>query len=410
MPATLATLNAVTKEVYEGRLNEQLNHDVVALRRIERSSEGVTNHVGGRYVVFPIHTRRNTGIGSRQESEMLPAAGQQGTQAAQVNLKYHYGSVQLTGQAISLIDKDFQSFIASMDLELNGLKDDLAKNMNRQVYGTGNGAIATVRTAGSFTVIPVDSAKLFNLGDLVDIVTLPNTVAVTGRTVTNVDLTPGANTVTISGAAVTTTVGQIITRQGSGPVSATVNREITGFGAIVNNTGTLYNIDPTVEPVWKAEVDSNGGTLRAVSEGLFGQMADRIYTNGGKTTLILTSLGVRRAYANLLTQQRQFVNTTKFEGGFSGIAFTTDRGEIPVVTDIDCPNNTAYFLNEKEIKLYRESDWSFMDLDGSKWQRVLNGAGGAGTYDAYGATMYQYSELGTHRRNTHGVIRDLTEG
>ncbi len=44
-----------------------------------------------------------------------------------------------------------------------------------------------------------------------------------------------------------------------------------------------------------------------------------------------------------------------------------------------------------------------MDRDGSMWQRVVG-------FDAYEATMFQYSELGTHRRNSHGVIQDLTEG
>jgi hypothetical protein len=61
-----------------------------------------------------------------------------------------------------------------------------------------------------------------------------------------------------------------------------------------------------------------------------------------------------------------------------------------------------YFLNEKEMKIYRESDWSFMDRDGSKWQRVIG-------YDAYDATLYKYCQLGTHRRNSHGLLDDITE-
>jgi hypothetical protein len=44
-----------------------------------------------------------------------------------------------------------------------------------------------------------------------------------------------------------------------------------------------------------------------------------------------------------------------------------------------------------------------MNRDGSNWQRVIG-------FDAYEATMYQYSELGTHRRNTHGLMSDITEG
>jgi hypothetical protein len=132
------------------------------------------------------------------------------------------------------------------------------------------------------------------------------------------------------------------------------------------------------------------------------KMVDDIYTNGGNTTAIFTTLGVRRSYFNLLQQQRQFVNTKDFEGGFKGLAFTTDNGEIPLISDVDCQPNRMYFVNEKELKIYREADWEFMDRDGSKWQRVIG-------FDAYDATLYKYCQLGTHRRNTHGSIDDITE-
>jgi hypothetical protein len=136
-------------------------------------------------------------------------------------------------------------------------------------------------------------------------------------------------------------------------------------------------------------------------------MADRVRVNGGKTTLILTNLGVRTAYWNILSQQRTYVNTKEFTGGFNGLGFVTDAGEIPIVVDPDAPPNTMWFINEDEIKMYKASDWKFMDRDGSKWQRVITSAG---NFDAWGATLYQYSELGTHRRNTHAVLKDLIEG
>jgi hypothetical protein len=233
--------------------------------------------------------------------------------------------------------------------------------------------------------------------DIVDGTTLATTpvIKASNRQITTINVTTGV--VTYSGADATAVAGDVLVRTGN------VNREWTGLEAMVKATGILYNLDPTVEPTWKAEVDSNSGTNRALSEGLMINMADRIRSNGGKTTVILANLGVRRAYFNLLSQQRQYVNTKEFGGGFTGLAFTTDAGEIPMVSDIDAPKNRMYFLNEKEITLYRHADWEWMDRDGSKWQRVIG-------YDAYEARLYQYSELGCHRRNSQGVIRDLTEG
>ena len=66
MPATLTTVNAILKEVYEPKIQD-LQHDAVALKRIEKSSDGVISEVGGKYVTFPLHTRRNSGIGARNE-------------------------------------------------------------------------------------------------------------------------------------------------------------------------------------------------------------------------------------------------------------------------------------------------------------------------------------------------------
>lgn len=400
MPATLTTVSALLKEVYEPRIRKQLEDSQVALKRIEKSSEGVVSEVGGRYVTFPIRTRRNAGIGARNELEALPAAGQQGFAAARIGLKYLYGQIRLSGQTMELADSNYQAFASALDSEVEGIKNDVAKDQNRQVYGNGTGTIATVTADGANTVT-VDYARRLQLGaqiDIIDGTTLGNpnpTVKVSNRQITAINLS--TNVVTYNGADGTLVAGDVIVRTGN------VNREWTGLAKIANNTGTLYDIDPAVESVWAAEVDSNSGVNRALSEGLMINLADRIAMNGGDTSVILTSLGVRRAYFNLLSQQREFSNTKEFTGGFTGLAFTTDRGEIPVVSDPDCPPNTMYFLNEKEITLYREKDWSFMNRDGSMWQRVIG-------YDAYDATLYQYSEIGCHRRNSQGVIKDITEG
>jgi hypothetical protein len=136
------------------------------------------------------------------------------------------------------------------------------------------------------------------------------------------------------------------------------------------------------------------------------KMVDRIRTRGGSTTLILQSLGVRRAYFGLLSQYRQTVNTQEFTGGFSGLAFTTDRGEIPVIADVDAPLGTQYFINEDTMTYYRDEDWHFLDRDGSMWKQVRDANG---DYDAYYARMVEYHELGCDRRNSNGTIQDITE-
>jgi hypothetical protein len=402
---TMTTVDSILKEVYEGQLQDQLQSDMVTLKRIEKSSEGVTHEVGGKYVTFPIRTKRNHGIGARGEMEVLPIARRQSYAAARVGLKYLYGAVELSGQTFELADKNFQAFASALDEEMKGLRQTLGKDMNRQTYGTNAGKLATATAAGTTTtfVVADAGAQYLEEGMFVDIMLANGTSRVGDVEITSV-VSDGTNTtVTFAGAAgVATAVGDYITRDNSG------GKEITGFSQIIANSGTLYNVDPNTVGVWKSTVNANGGTNRPLSEGLMIKEVDDIRKAGGGTpTVIFSNLGVRRSYFNLLVQQRRYTNTTEFEGGFKGLAFTTDNGDIPFVADFDCPPNKQFFVNEKEIKLYEAGDWSFMNRDGSQWQRVITTLG---AYDAYAATLFKYCEMGTHRRNAHGLLSDITEG
>jgi hypothetical protein len=402
---TMTTVDNILKEVYEGQLRDQLQSDTVTLKRIEKSSEGVTHEVGGKYVTFPIRTQRNHGVGARGELEALPIPRTQSYASARVQLKYLYGGIELSGQTFELADKNFQAFASALDEEVKGLRQTLSKDLNRQAYGTTAGKLATATGAGTTTTFVVANAgaQYLEVGMFVDIFTSADAVRVADATITAISVGASDTTVTFSPAAgVATASGDYITRDNSR------NKEITGLSQIVAATGAVYNIDPATQPVWKSVVNSNGGTNRALSEGLMIKLVDDVRKEGGGTpTVLFSNLGVRRSYFNLLVQQRRYSNTTEFEGGFKGLAFTTDNGDIPMVADYDCLPNRIFAVNEKELKIYEAGDWSWMNRDGSNWQRVITSAG---AFDAYSAMLYKYMELGTHRRNAHGLLSDITEG
>lgn len=399
MPATLTTVNSIMKEVYQGQIQSQLQEEAVGWKRIEQTSEGVTQTVGGKYVDFPIRVRRNSGIGYRPELGALQAAGQQGYNAVHVGLKYGYGRIRLSGPTFELAEKDFQAFASAMDLEMNGIKTDIAKDTNRVFYGDATGTVATV-PASTTTVNTaiVASTQYLQLGEQVDIGTaaqlLAATAPATNRQITAINTS--TNTITFDGAAVSLSANSLVVRQGN------YLNEPNGLASIVTSTGALFNVDPSTEPSWAAIVDANGGTPRALSEGLMITDTDKVRINGGKTSLILYSLGVRRAYFNLLSQQRRYPNTTEYAGGLTGLAFNNGR-EIPCVEDIDCPASTMYGLDESSFKIYQASDWAWLDRDNSTWKWVQG-------FDAYEAILHKYWELGINRRNANFVMKDITEG
>lgn len=394
MPASMTTVDALLKEVYALRLEDQLQSETVLTKRLERSSAGVVETVGGKYVDFPIRVSRNSGIGYRNENEQLQAAGQQGYAEVHVGLKYGYGRVRFTGQLMQLADKNYQAFASAMDNEMEYLKDDLAKDENFIAHGDGTGLRATINDTATSATHAVLNAQYLEAGMVVDVLLKAAGGAVAGGAGLTIVSVSGLN-VTFSGSFIGATT-QGVYRAGD------YGREPTGFGAILDPVKPLHGLDPAVQPKWTPVRNSNAGTPRALAEGLMITECDAIRVQGGKTSVIVTSLGVRRAYFNLLTQQRRYTDTKTFTGGFQGLPFNYGT-EIPLVEDVDAPPTIMKFLEEDKVKIFRNKGWHWADDDGTTIKWVSD-------FDAWQALMRQYSEYGVTQRNAQGDILDIIEG
>jgi hypothetical protein len=392
MPATLTTIDAILKEVYEDRIQDLTQNEVIALKRVEQTSDGVTETTGGKYVDFPVRVRRNHGIGYRAEGSQLPASGQQGYAEVHVPLRYGYGRFRMTAQAMQLADSNEKAFAKALDREMDYLKEDLVKDSARIIYGNGSGLVAALDDATTSDTHAVVNAQYVEEGMIVDIVNM-TTGAITQAN-TTVESVDGLNVTFADSFTAATTLG--VYRQGN------FNLEPSGFAALVDDDSELHTLDPSVEPKWASVVKGNGGTPRALSEGLMIETCDDVRRNGGTVKVIFTSLGVRRAYFNLLTQQRRFTNTKEFEGGFTGLAFNYGK-EIPVVEDVDAPPETAWFVDDSDFTVYRTKDWHFADEDGNVMKWVTD-------YDTWEGFMRKYWEVGVHARNHHARLDDLIEG
>lgn len=401
MPASLTTINALLKEMYQGSLRDALQSEVIGLKRIEQTSRGVTSEVSGRYVTFPVRVRRNHGQGYRQENEQLPTAGQQGYVAPRIPLKFGYGRTRFTGQLMRLADSNAEAFANAMEREMQGLKEDVRKDSGRIFYGNAAGTLATV-TADGVNTITVDNVQYLELDMMIDVQTTAGVTHAVNRKITAIN--PSTKVVTYDGADASAAIvaTDIVTRTGSGPVSATVFREPNGLKNIVAATGALFSVDPATEPTWAAFVDTNGGTPRALTELLWINACDKIRIQGGKTSVIFTSLGVRRSYFNILKADRRIVAPQKFEGGFTGLSFAAGNEDIPVVADVDCPPGTSWGLEESAFTVYREADWHFADDDGSVLKWIHD-------FDAWEAVLRKYWEIGIDVRNHNFQVNDLIE-
>lgn len=397
MSATLTTVNGILKEIYEGSINDQLNEERVTIKRIEQTAEGTaTDAVGGKYVVFPVRVSRNAGISYRAENTQLAAAGRQGLKSAQESLKYGYGRVRLTGQLIDLASSKPQSFANAMDVEMDGLKSDIARDENRIAYGhvdasVASGIVAKATAGSTGTTVTVDNTNMMEDQMVIDIVNAGTPVAGgTGLTATLVSGT----TFTVTGGPPTVASGNYVVRTGDW------NQEPNGLNKIIDDSGALHGLDPATTGVWKSVEDS---ATTALTELAMVTNCDAVRRAGGTSgpTVIFASFGVRRAYFSLMQSLRRYVAPKEWTGGLIGLAFNYGK-EIPVVEDRDCPNKTMFGINEPQLKIWRDEKWHWEDKDTSILKWVTD-------YDAYEALMKQYWQLGTHQRNAHWKMTNITE-
>jgi hypothetical protein len=397
MALTMALADAALKEDYQPALREQLNNKSVLLSQIEMNSKDVE----GRRAVLSLHVGRNSGVGARAEGGTLPTAGQQGYAESRVTLKHNYGRIQLNGQTIRAMKSDNGSFVRAIDSETKGVVRDLRQEVNRQCYNTAAQRIATCGTTSGAAEIQLASdttqtqMRHLAIGTVIDVGTAGDADSVAASlTITAVN----TSTLTITTAtSVTTSSSHFISIAGS------AGYQLTGLREIVLGSGTLFNINPTTNPVWVSTANGNSGTNRAATDNLFETVINDIQIASDEDpNLIMTSYGVARNYAAQLKSQKRYDKTNDLKGGFKGLSVSTGNVELTLATDKDCPENTAFVLNTDHLCQNQMSDWEFMDEDGSVLSRVSG-------VDAYEATLFKYHELTTDMRNSHGIITDLTE-
>ncbi|CAB5222616.1 hypothetical protein UFOVP366_14 [uncultured Caudovirales phage] len=419
MPATLSTVDAILKDDYKEYL-DNLNEANFILSQVETRKDTVQ----GRIARHAVHLGRSSGVGARAENGTLPTAANQSYATVPVPVRYVYGRIQLSGPTIKQAVTDRGAFIDALDAEMEGIKKDAMKDVNRQLWGTSNGVIAQCGTTSSSTTVVLASTTgstalrqlFFDGGMIVDIGTVasPTTVA-SARTISSVDETN--KTIAISGAAVTTSSSHYVFRSGAGGASSNTGQpgdgqiELTGLQTIVDDTAVLHTINPSSQPKWKSYVNSNSGTNRSITETLItGSIMKTLTNSGKKPSLLVSAEGVNLAISNLLLSLKRNMEQTNLKGGYAGIQFYSpsvsgkgDEAPTALYADFDCPNNRLYGINPDVLVYHQVGDgFQFMDLDGAVMNRKPD-------VDAYEATLYAYGELACKQRNAHFVIKDITE-
>lgn len=402
MGATLTTISDILKTQYIAPIGEVLNNKTPILQRIGKDYESVV----GKDFQFPLHYGRNEGIGARAEGGALPTAGNQAYKSATLPMRYQYGRFQLTGPSIKAARNSEGAFVKAIDSEMKGLTNDMVNSLGRQIFGDGSGILATCASASTVN-ITVDSTAKLRVGQRVDILVTSTGATTAGVVGTTVSSITSATVFVVADAPAT---AASIDNTYSVYAAGARNLEIMGLSGIVAETdpasGSLQGLAVATYPWWKATVQANSGTARAISDTILQTALDTLEQNSnGTATALYTTYGVRRAYQALLTANKSYVNTQKLAGGYEAIAYNN----LPIIPDKNCAAKTIYVVDESELKFYRMSDNGGEDY-GLFW--MDEGAGvmtKVSGYDAYEGVICLYTNLGTTMRNAFVKIGDITE-
>ena len=449
---TLSTYDEILKTFYLPAIQDQLNHTTILSDLIDVNEEDVS----GKDAKIEMHYGRTTGTGARGDGETLPAANYQKHKQATVPMKYNYGRIQVSGPTIAATREERGAYAKALDTEIKGIVTDLKQEVNRQLWGAGYGVLARWRSSESATSYTLQKkyrgnsvggdgfgstfgAKYLNeRGDGTPVVlSSMSSASAATYTVDDTDIAVSAvdesaaeyDTITVTNPNVVEAAGTFYVRfsnavasLGAPAANGGHRKEMMGLRGIVTDTdldeisandGTdtglgindpLQGLDVDSYPWFKANVDAHSSGRyagqRALTFNLMDKMFDRIEEKAGKDygpDLILTTRALRREYTDLCRADRRFVNTMTLDGGWKAIDFNG----VPFTVDNDAIDGEIYFLTTKDLALYRMSDYDWMNKDGAILSRVSG-------YDAYEAVLFRYAELGVRRRNSQGVITDLS--
>ena len=417
----LTTADKILKVLYLPPVRELLNNSTVLLSRLEKDSS--TQVVGGKQFTIPLHVSRNEAAGvGRAEDGTYATAGQQGYENAIVPNKYLYGHIRVTGPVIAATKNNQHAFVDALTSEMKGLMKDTRRAFNRQLHGDGIDALAYFVSGAASTSVVVDDnlANQFShlpagvavTVDLLDAsssyAALNSGITITRGAAQGTNGTNGAFAATLSSAAHASAVDGdpfvVAGTTSSGPIG----RQLMGIKGIIDNadppylSAGLHGLPVATNPQWVAQVVGSDSSLQDLSFPLIQSGLSELAINSDfseqDVAFFLMNYPVRDKFVELCTNERTWFNTMKIDGGFEAVEY---NGK-PWVPDNQCRRNRIYGIVPETMKIYRSSDFDWVDKDGAVLDRVQ-------TADAYQATLFHYGDLGVSQRNGNIVYKGIRE-
>lgn len=349
------------------------------------------------------------------DGKLLPTASRPQRKTGKVGLSHTYTVIAVGGQSIPLTDNNRDAFVSNLQDQMDDAMIRVKNDVERQYNGDTQGILCVVETvAGAPTYGAQNPYGVANggLGCMLLIegmevaIINPSGGAERGRaTIASVD--QDAETFTLDGSVAGTTIGDYVvlcnTVTATGTDKATnYQAESNGILAVTQSGDQFENIDGATYRRWNGVRETNGGTLRDVTEKLIATLRAKTRAKSGKApTLYYTTPGISIIMQDQLAGLRRFTGeTVKLRGGYEGLQI----GNKTVIEGDWCAKGHLFALNfESEVAgMVDLVPMGFVDLDGAKLHRAEG-------RHAYRADLWFPHQAIWFQRAAQGVITDLND-
>ena len=381
---TLQSADNALKDVYLGVIANQLN---VGVNPFLAKIKHTTSDVWGKNIVKLAPYGVNGGVSATTEEGKLPTSGANNYVKFVTDLKNLYGKIELSDKAIRASQNSAGAFVNLLNDEMEGLIKASSFNFGRMLFGDGSGKLATISSVTK-AVLTVDKVNFVIEGMVVDVydsdATLLGRARITGVDRKNKKITIDKEFTSSKFS------GGFITNQDS------LNNELTGLGAIFNQTGMIYGLDKTKYEFLKPQVVTSFG---AISDSKLQEVLDNIEQNHGQGINYITcSYDVRRKYQEYMETYKRNVDVMDLEGGFKAISING----IPMVADRFVEDGTMLLLNTNDFAMHELCDWQWITGDDG---RILHQNPG---YATYSASLVKYADMICSRPGAQAKITGIT--
>jgi hypothetical protein len=304
------------------------------------------------------------------------------------------------------------AFARALNREMDGAMTDMRLKVNRMVYGSSDGLLASCVSSETSTDIRVDSGQYINVGDTVDVLTRADGRSRgAGLTVLAVTYTGTLDSSTQANATIRLSSSITVTNADGFYISGDRLNETDGLRNITDVRRSLHSIDSSSVPVWDGNVNAVGWVN--ISEDLLMQMAQRIRQRTGKNVeKFITTFGIQRRLANTYQSQKRWTNgeAVNVDGGYQAIMVSAGGRATPVIADTDCPNGFAFGLNMEPFAWAQMRDVGWLaPPNGGSIFHLKDGASAGLKQSIWQAWIVWYATLICVAPNRQGQISQLKD-